>query len=108
MFRKITDEITIEAHNRDTMKFYFQNPFTASKKLFTALNRRLSKNSAMIDEDHNAIVELKTTVVGLKAHVERLHLEVVELRSRQQALRNALVPLRSQAIRTDPAVDDND
>ncbi|MHA2063157.1 MAG: hypothetical protein ACXABY_02130 [Candidatus Thorarchaeota archaeon] len=62
------------------------------------LDRRLEHNSKMIEEDHHDLAELKTLVVELKAHIERLHLEVGTLRSRQQALRLAL----SEAM-TEPA-----
>lgn len=70
------------------MKFY--NPFKINEERLTVVEERLTKNSAIIEERNRVLVDLIATASGLKTHVERLHLEVGELRRRQQALRTAL------------------
>ncbi len=89
------------------MKFY--NPFKINEDRLKAVEERLTKFSTIIQGDLGAVVDLTAAVGGLEAHVERLHLEVGELRQRQQALRQALSDAtKTDATRTDLTVDDND
>ena len=72
------------------------------------LEDRIVALATKVEENNHDIGELKGEIKEKDPfQIRAIELRIEELERRQQALRKALVPLQSQAIRTDPAVDDD-